>query len=237
VRRLLWIPVLCLALAGCGGAKKSSSARLDARTEIGAAQFATNAPARAGTKINNQMTNGSVALGEPVFDATSTPPPVGLGSRQATCVGTNLEPSAVNMRYTRRATLCLVNAERRARGLRPLRANARLARASLGHAKDMVVRSYFSHFSLSGENFVVRIRRSGYFRGTGSWTVGENLAWGVGPAATPSQIVQAWMASPAHKANILNGRFRELGIGIALGVPIQGGGAGATYDTGFGAHF
>ena len=62
------------------------------------------------------------------------------------------------------ATLCLINAERRARGLAPLTANARLARAAQGHAADMVARDYFSHFSPSGSSFTDRLRRVGYAR-------------------------------------------------------------------------
>src|SRR3954468_18655347 len=58
------------------------------------------------------------------------------------------------------AALCLVNQERTSRGLRPLKSNRRLARAAGGHAKDMVVRGYFSHDSASGATFVDRIRKA-----------------------------------------------------------------------------
>src|SRR3954454_20171603 len=60
------------------------------------------------------------------------------------------------------AALCLVNQERTARGLRPLKSNRHLATAANGHARDMVARGYFSHDSMSGASFVDRIRRAGY---------------------------------------------------------------------------
>jgi uncharacterized protein YkwD len=115
-----------------------------------------------------------------------------------------------------RASLCLVNRERRKRGLRPLRANRRLARAARRHAADMLRHGYFSHQSRSGANFVSRIRRTGYLRRAHAWLVGENIALGRGRSTTPAAIVRAWMHSPPHRASILRGSFRELGAGVAL---------------------
>jgi uncharacterized protein YkwD len=99
----------------------------------------------------------------------------------------------------------------------------------------MVHRDYFSHDSLSGASFVDRIRRTGYLSGPRSWIVGENLAWGSGDRSSPASIVRAWMHSPGHRANILQGRFREVGIGLASGAPESVAGPAATYATDFGA--
>jgi uncharacterized protein YkwD len=139
-----------------------------------------------------------------------------------------------------RATLCLLNRERSRRGLPRLRLNDRLSTAADRHSRDMVRRRYFSHDSLGGGSFVDRIRRTGYLSSARSWTVGENLAWGTGNRGTPEQILSAWMRSPGHRANILSGRFREVGIGVSEGVPVDLGplrlGLGAaTYTTDFGA--
>ena len=96
-------------------------------------------------------------------------------------------------------------------------------------------RNYFDHTSRGGSSFVDRIKRAGYLRGARSWSVGENLAWGSGSHATARSIVRAWMNSPGHRANILNGRFREIGIGITRGAPVPGVHNGATYATSFGS--
>ncbi len=89
----------------------------------------------------------------------------------------------------------------------------------------MVRRHYFGHGDFAG-----RIRRAGY-RG---WTLGENIAWGSLQWSTPAAIVDMWMHSPGHRANILRPQFREIGIGIAVGAPQRCVGGAATYTTDFG---
>ena len=134
-----------------------------------------------------------------------------------------------------RATLCRLNRERTSRGMRRLRLSKRLSKAARRHAKDMVRHGYFAHNSLGGGDFVSRIRQTGYLRSVrGSWFVGENLAWGSGDRSSPDANVKAWMDSPPHRANVLNRRFREVGIGVVLGAPVQGASDAATYATDFG---
>jgi uncharacterized protein YkwD len=68
------------------------------------------------------------------------------------------------------------------------------------------------------------------------WWVGENLAWGAGDRSAPRRIVAAWMHSPSHRANILDGRFTEVGIAVVSGAPVARRTApAATYATEFGA--
>jgi uncharacterized protein YkwD len=138
----------------------------------------------------------------------------------------------------RQTTLCLLNGVRVRARLRPLRLNQQLSVAALRHATDMRRHAYFSHTSRNGATFVQRIRRAGYLRRASSWYVGENLAWGAGRnRSTPRGILFAWMASPPHKANILQSRFREIGIGVTPGAPQRTsfGLPAATYATTFGA--
>ena len=132
-----------------------------------------------------------------------------------------------------KATLCLINVQRRARGLAPLSANATLARAARRHAADMVLRGYFSHVSPSGVTFTARLQRNGYLRSGCSWSAGETLAWGIGAAAAPAGTVSAWMHSPPHRAVLLGRSFREAGIGAVGGVPGNPS-AGVTYVGEFG---
>jgi uncharacterized protein YkwD len=133
------------------------------------------------------------------------------------------------------ATLCLLNAERRRYNEKRLRPNAKLALAADGHARDMVQNQYFSHDAPSGQSFVERIRATHYLRPGSTWTLGENLAWGAGPTATPREIVGAWMASTPHRANILTAAFRDVGIAVVPGAPGARISGGATYATEFGA--
>ena len=138
------------------------------------------------------------------------------------CESADSQPGQASYAALGRATLCLVNRERRRRGLRALRAERRLALAARRHAGDMVRHSYFAHNSRSGARFTSRIARAGYLRGAASWRAGENIAWGAGHRSTPRRIVRAWMNSPGHRANILNGGFRDLGVGVVAGAPVPG---------------
>ncbi len=159
---------------------------------------------------------------------------VAAPSASAVCAAASATPSEVGKRTVVRATLCTLNAERARHGLRRLKLNKKLSAAARRHARDMVRRGYFAHDSLGGGSFVDRIRRTGYLRGAGTWTVGENLAWGSHDRAAPRAITQMWMNSPGHRANVLSPSFHEVGIGLALGAPGASGPA-ATYATDFGA--
>jgi uncharacterized protein YkwD len=153
------------------------------------------------------------------------------------CAGAYARPTAANAAKVRTATLCLLNRERARHGLPKLHAQRSLRHAASSYAHLMVRRGFFDHVSPGGSTMTQRIERTDYLRGARGWAIGENLAWGVGSAATPARIVTAWMRSPGHRANILNGRFREIGVGIAKGAP-QGAGRAVragTYATEFGA--
>ncbi|MEW1952576.1 CAP domain-containing protein [Terrabacter sp. NPDC080008] len=108
----------------------------------------------------------------------------------------------------------LVNAQRAKVGCRALVTDARLSRAAQAHSTDMAKRRYFSHTSLDGRTFVQRIRAQGY-PGT---RLGENIAAGQ-PSA--KAVMDAWMKSPGHRANILNCRFTAIGVGYAVGGPYR----------------
>jgi uncharacterized protein YkwD len=134
------------------------------------------------------------------------------------------------------ATLCLMNAQRTARGLGRLRAQPLLAQAAARHARQMVRQRFFDHTSPGGSTMLSRIKSTTYLRDVVAWTVGENLAWGTGPMATPRATVQAWMRSADHRANLLGRSFADVGIGIAQGAPeaLGDGALASTYVTDFG---
>jgi uncharacterized protein YkwD len=146
------------------------------------------------------------------------------------CESAEARPAQVSERIVVRSTLCLLNAERHRHGLRPLRLNDRLSRAARAHSQDMARHGYFDHNSRNGSSFVARIRRTGYLTGARRWKVAENIAWGTNWLASPRAIMKAWMDSPGHRANILDGSYREIGIGVATP-----SGPKAIYTTDFGA--
>jgi uncharacterized protein YkwD len=121
------------------------------------------------------------------------------------------------------AVLCLINEQRAAHGLPPLRASAQLNRSAQGWSDEMVARGTFSH----GSEFARRISNAGY-----DWAAaGENIATGF---STPSAVVRAWMADAGHCQNILNPLYGDLGVGINRH-PVAGAASGpATWTQDFG---
>ena len=129
------------------------------------------------------------------------------------------------------ATLCLLNAERKARGLHPLRSDGRLRLAAVRQSRDMVKRHFLEHVNPDGVDHHTRIVRAGYEVGQGEFATGENLGTGEREASTPAVIVDGWMHSKGHRRNILRPGFEAIGIGI---VPrYQDGAPGGTYTTTF----
>jgi uncharacterized protein YkwD len=149
------------------------------------------------------------------------------------CAHADLQPAAGNLGQIRAAILCLHNQIRARRHLPLLKENRRLRRAAIRHSRHMVARRFFEHTTPTGQTMVDRIVRSRYVRRDQGWVLGENLAWGAGSLGTPRGAVAAWMDSPGHRANVLESSYRELGVGVAVGVPVSDA-AGGTYTVDFG---
>ena len=165
--------------------------------------------------------------------AAIAPSPAHAGVTACSSSTASTLPTQQNVGQVERTVLCLVNRERTSRGLKKLRSSAKLAKAAESHSRDMVDRNYFDHVSPGGGTMQDRIKGTGWFSGARSFAFAENIAWGSEELAAPSNIVENWMESPGHRRNILNGRYVELGVGIALGTPREYD--GATYTTNFGA--
>jgi uncharacterized protein YkwD len=103
--------------------------------------------------------------------------------------------------------LAAMNQVRIAHGLRPLKADMRLENAARGHSRRMLRTGTFAHGA-----FTARIRRAG----VRAPRVGENLAWSSGIARARA-IVQMWLASPSHRANLLRPGYRIVGVGAITG--------------------
>ena len=145
-------------------------------------------------------------------------------------------PNEEDLVVVRVATLCLINRERAAHGESPLVLNQDLQDAAQAHSESMAAGEYFEHTSPSGDTVLDRLRQAGYISGEMAYEVGENIAYGSLQDATPTAIVAAWMASPGHRENILNGDFRDTGMGIAPELPsvLGNGQRGAMYTQDFG---
>jgi uncharacterized protein YkwD len=139
----------------------------------------------------------------------------------AVCADEELRPAgAEDLRRHERAIACVIDEERTSRGRAPLGTDRRLALAARRHADDMVERSYFSHVSPGGGTVLDRLRRAGYARDGVRMRYGETLAWGTRRSSTARSIVRRWMQSPGHRAVLLDGALREVGVGSARGTPV-----------------
>lgn len=230
------------AHAGC---LAHSSATLHARSASRPrAHVATRACHKAAAKDPNAKTKVSptkpvrTATTEPISSSAPTPPSAQEAAAtiaavlNTPCQNTELTPEAANLPLVRAAVFCLINRERAADGRLPLAANAQLEEAAEGHTQELVQDDYFAHVTPGGETPVDRIRATGYIPGPSvGYVIGENLAWGTYALGTPQAIVTAWMSSPGHRANILEGQYTETGIGVTPAVPasLGEGQPGATF--------
>jgi uncharacterized protein YkwD len=104
-----------------------------------------------------------------------------------------------------------LNQIRAAHHLVPLTLSPNLSAAASLHSREMLANGFFEHNSGNGQVFWKRIKAF-YPEGRFSyWSVGENLFWTTGSASAAGSM-KAWMASPEHRANILNPVWRQIGI-------------------------
>lgn len=105
--------------------------------------------------------------------------------------------------------LAQVNAQRAANGAGPVAICNSLTRAAQAHSADQAAHNSMSHVGSDGATLVDRIARAGY----GGWTaLGENVAYGYGDVAS---VMNGWMNSPGHRANIVNPAYTHIGLGEA----------------------
>ena len=96
--------------------------------------------------------------------------------------------------------------------------NDKLTVAAEGHSQDMAAKDYFSHTSADGRTLADRVNATGY-----AWsTLGENIAAGY---PSVNAVMDGWIASPGHCANLMNAGFAEVGVVCVPGV------AGDTFST------
>lgn len=144
----------------------------------------------------------------PTNTPTNTPTATITPSPTNTLPATNTPTCFILNSNFETQVLALINQERTSRGIPALTSNTRLRNAALGHSQDMACNDFISHTGSDGSSPGDRITAAGYDFST--W--GENIAAGY---TTPASVVEAWMDSTGHRANILNPGFTEIGIGYA----------------------
>jgi len=119
-------------------------------------------------------------------------------------------PNILDTKINSTDLITLTNEIRAIKNLNPLTVNDRLTLAAANKAKHLIKHNYFSHNSPAGKQFSEWIIESGYeFK-----IVGENLAIGFD---NNKDVMKAWMDSPTHRQNILNEKYKEIGLVVMQG--------------------
>lgn len=197
--------------AGNDGASTAQTAG-DPVVDLSAPSAAATSPSASASASASPSPSASKTKSEakktphPAKKTTSAPAPPPRPTRTAsTAPQTQAAPAG-----TVAQVVALVNKERAAAGCGPLAENAQLDKAAQGHSDDMAARNFFDHTNPDGADPGQRITAAGY-----RWsTYGENIARG---QQTPQSVMDSWMNSPGHRANILNCSFKDIGVGVHKG--------------------
>ncbi|MDF2835046.1 MAG: SCP-like extracellular [Paenibacillus sp.] len=175
---------------------------------------------------------GSVTKPVPTTAPTATPAPTAKPTTAPTAAPTAKPTAAPTAKPTAKPTatpaptagtgmgqfqsqvVTLVNQERAKVGLKPLQVDALLNKVATEKARDMDVNNYFSHTSPTYGSPFDMMRAFGVKYSY----AGENIASG---QPTPARVMQDWMNSPGHQANILKPNFTKIGVGYVNGEWVQ----------------
>ncbi len=167
---------------------------------INLCKFGFNLP-----ESSDTATQEPTAPVEDAAEVTTTPPVETTPVPEDSGTGAATTQTADNLSYEEQVAV-LVNEQRAANGLAPLTLNYALSNVARAKSQDMHDNNYFSHTSPTyGSPFDMITSFGISYR-----AAGENIAMGY---ATPEAVVNAWMNSPGHRANILNASFQQIGVG------------------------
>lgn len=198
--RLAMVVALIVAGGLVGTIAAISASGSPARSTDTAASLPTAEPPLPALSVSPDT--GAPAVSAPASSPTMAP------STPATTTPRAKPPEATGLTLAEAAVFMIVNDERAKAGCGPLTVDSRLTTAARRHSADMAARGYFDHTTPEGVAFATRLTNAGY-----NWsTAGENIAKGQPTAAA---VMRAWMNSAGHRANILNCRYRNIGVGLA----------------------
>ncbi|MFJ8886906.1 CAP domain-containing protein [Streptomyces sp. NPDC102402] len=195
---------------------KSPSATPSEKASAGPSKQATKTPERTKSPAAapKKSTSSSPAAEKPASSSPATRKPA-APSRTADA------PASPSSTSAQAAVLALVNQERAKVGCSPVTTSASLTALAQDFSEDMAARDFFGHTDPDGATPWDRAAAAGV-QGLG----GENIARG---QADAQAVMDAWMNSDGHRANILNCDYKTLGVGVHLG----SGGPWWTQDFGF----
>ena len=184
-------------------------------------------------------TAGSIAVAAMLLSAlmlvTASVAGVGVATARAgKCKWAHAGPRHVSRKHARHAVVCQINKKRQRHGLKSVDSKHALRKAGKRHSRYMQRHNCFAHQCPGEKDLVARIHDTSYLPCNCYWRVDETIAWAAKGRGTPSAIVRAWMHSPPHRHVLLEGRLKNVGIGLIWGSPSNPGAKAATYTADFG---
>jgi uncharacterized protein YkwD len=153
----------------------------------------------------------ALALAGFALAAVERSAPASAASAAPTCENDTADAGELSTGELRKATICLINSERRAEKLDRLGRVRSLQKAAKRHAKVMVAENCFSHSCPGEPDLEERLRRAGYFEGAKRWEYAQST----GCASTAEAMVESWLARKFHRRNLLDRKFDDIGVGVA----------------------
>lgn len=207
----------CLVPLGVRGVVELSESRESIQATGAAAEHdPSGGDPAATTDSSERVEGGSTALVDPPTTTTTRPTTTAPPTTEAPTTTTTAPPTTTTTRPTTTTAprpsgpaeqvVTLVNEARDAAGCRPLAVDPDLTAAAQLHAEDMAARNYMDHVNPEGMSPQDRAAAQGFTGG-----VGENIAMGY-PSA--EAVMEGWMSSPGHRANIENCDYRTIGVGV-----------------------
>lgn len=192
--RLVWLMAAVLAtLQACGGSDGDNGAATPPPPPSSGGPTPTPSP--------------SPAPG-PSPAPSPTPAPSPAPAAAYTCGFANFDAEMLQRVNAKRAAGASCGTKGTFAPTAPLAWNAKLTNAAYGHSRDMADQNYFAHNSLDGRTMAQRITAAGY-----GWSaIGENIAAGYGSVQA---VVDGWMASDGHCANIMSATYKDIGVACA----------------------
>lgn len=139
----------------------------------------------------------------------------GTTAALAACPHANAHPHETSLANLRTAMRCLVNKKRAKHDLHKLKDDTHLARAAKRHTNVMLRKDCFKHKCPGEPGLRKRMKRSGYLKGAKAYYYAEDLGFD----HTPRRMIRRLMNDPYNRGNILNGKFKDIGVGAGWGAP------------------
>lgn len=177
-------------------------------TAATAAPAAAQAVNAAGDAVASADVAAAVSKKKKKKKKTTARKPVTTPTKKPTTKPTTPATKPVESGSLETEVVTLTNNYRTANGCGALRIDTRLVAAGRAHSTDMVTNNFFSHTGSNGSTFVQREVAAGYSTGASA----ENIAWGY---RSPQEVVNGWINSAGHRANILNCGSVAVGVGVA----------------------